>query len=252
MEASYRAELRRQAHQANTRASTDKLHIQEDFRNIYNWFDFAPATLTEGLSSEESKLAAKPPPPELMMLVVRNMIYPNILSAYIPDLLEVLSNIEKWRARANGRAGRALACDGYWPHYHKQYPSGLTDSDRKVLQVISDAHEVTRTKYVEILKQYCNLVTYQVETTEIFQSHVLGFSTYLTPDELVKLWEVRKEWADFVAECMASGYSAQPHVRVPNQEQIVAQTEAYLVLVQKEVDALERIFNEDAYKYRVG
>ncbi|KAJ4483600.1 hypothetical protein J3R30DRAFT_1807562 [Lentinula aciculospora] len=262
MEVSVRAELRHQAYQANLRASQNKPEMNQDFRNIYT-------DLTNGLATEESKLAAKPPPPELMILVVRNMIYPDILSAYIPDLLEVLSNIEKWRGRAHGRAGRALACDMYWPQYFKPYPSGLTDSDRNVLQYIFDAHEVTRTKYIEILEQYCHSHLCYIWTaqfpvnekhfTQVFQSYFSPDKSKLclalqdlTSDEVSRFTEVKKEWAEFVARCATDGYSAEPNVEIPNRERLVVRTEAYLVLVQKEVDTLERIFNDDAYKYRVG
>ncbi|KAJ3737598.1 hypothetical protein DFJ43DRAFT_1045404 [Lentinula guzmanii] len=261
MEVSVRAALRQQAHQANIHTSQNKQEMAQDFRNIYS-------TLTCGLSSEETKLAVMPPPPELMTLLVRNMIYPDILSAFIPDLLEVLSNVEKWRKIANARACHALMCDEYWPHYDKPYPSGLTNSDRKVLQVISNAQEVTRTKYIEILKQYCNLHLYNIWTsqspvdaehfTQVFQSYFASDTTELylslrdlTPTEKTQFTEVKKGWVEFITECAKNGYSVQPNVQTTNQEQLAARTEAYLVLVQKQIDSLERIFDEDAYKYRV-
>ncbi|KAJ3772737.1 hypothetical protein FB446DRAFT_735432 [Lentinula raphanica] len=262
MTPTFRAALRQQAHQANLHALGDPQHMSDDFRNIYT-------TLTYGLSTEETKLIVQPPPLELMILVVRNMMYPELLSASIPDLLEVLSNVEKWRKIANGRAGYALANDEYWPHYNKPYSSGLTDKDRKVLKFIVDAHEVTRTHYVEILMQYCNLHLCHIWTSkslvdveyfaQVFQSYFSQDTVKLCPplkeltqDELAQFTDVKKEWTEFIAECARSGYSTQPNVKLPSQEQVCKRTEAYLVLVQKQVDTLERIFDEDAYESRLG
>jgi hypothetical protein len=119
---------------------------------------FSVAFFTEHLHAEDSKLAAKTPPPELLIQIARNMIHPNILPQYIAELLEILSNIEQWRIKVGERAALALGFDRYWDHYELPYPSGLTDSDRRDLQIIVDSREIIRPKFVEITRQYCHWV----------------------------------------------------------------------------------------------
>ncbi|KIK61204.1 hypothetical protein GYMLUDRAFT_243856 [Collybiopsis luxurians FD-317 M1] len=246
-----RVELRRLAH--NSRA-----HSFQDFKNIYSF-------ISEHLSAEDSKLAVKAPPPELLAQLGRNLIHPDILVECIPDLLEALANIERWRRKVWERADLVLVSDKYW----HDYSTGLTETDKRVLQAIVDSHEVIRINFVEISRQYCHWHLHHIwahgSVNEFLQTfnryfpmlantaQAYPFLQHLDAPETSKFADSGKVWVKFISDWLTklTEGGPDPKVEVRTEEELQRETTAYLTLVQKQIDTLEKILDKEKYEYRI-
>ncbi|KAF5384533.1 hypothetical protein D9757_006463 [Collybiopsis confluens] len=249
-----RVELRHLAYEANART-----HKYEDFKKTYIF-------VSEQLSEEETKLSVKAPPPELLAQLVRNMIYPNVLPESIPELLEVLHNIEQWRRKVWARADLVLVSTQYW----KDQSSGLTDRDRIAFQAIVDSHEIVRYNFVEILRRYCHWHLHHIWEHGSVNDFLNTFSYYfpmlannaegypllkhLDAYETGKFAELGKVWLNFVSEWLGkvAGTKADPQIEIYAEDRLQREAAAYLVLVQQQIDTLERALDKEKYEHRIA
>ncbi|KAE9399766.1 hypothetical protein BT96DRAFT_919945 [Gymnopus androsaceus JB14] len=255
-----RTEIRRLAY---NQTNENEAKMQEDLQNIYIF-------CKQSVSSEESKLSVKAPPAELLIITLRNLIFPCIVLSFIPETLDVLSGIEAWRIKAEKIADQALVSEEYWPNYKVDYPSGLTDDDRRVLRGIVDAHKVERANYVEITKQYCQLHLHNTWTSSSVEQFIKILRKYFpslapatnpnepypflqsfSPAELSSFAELKRSWVELIQQ-ITKGNFVQPEIRVPTEVELQAMTESYLVHVQEQNDKLEKLFDAPGYMYRVG
>ncbi|KAF9075628.1 hypothetical protein BDP27DRAFT_1315384 [Rhodocollybia butyracea] len=212
------------------------------------------------------------PPPELLILVTRNIIYPHILHRHIPELLEVLSSIENWRKHARGRAGLALEYHMSRDRLPPPCPRGLTDNDRNAFQPIVDTFSAIRNNYMKIMRQFCDLHLHYIwTTTTSVNEFITTYQKYfpllvcdesvvvqpypfiqsLSADETLEIAKSGKRWKDCIDQ-LTKDRSRKLKFDISNEEDLKKQIEAYLILVQRQIDTLEQVLDEDSYQQRVG
>ncbi|KAE9399770.1 hypothetical protein BT96DRAFT_681675 [Gymnopus androsaceus JB14] len=115
-------------------------------------------------------------------------------------------------------ADQALVSEEYWPNYKVDYPSGLTDDDRRVLRGLSMLTRSREANYVEITKQYCQLHLHNTWTSSSVEQFIkilrkyfpslapatnqtnVPFSSKLSPAELSSFAELKRSWVELIQQ----------------------------------------------------
>ncbi|KAF5345335.1 hypothetical protein D9758_008427 [Tetrapyrgos nigripes] len=122
--------------------------------NVYN---------EEIMSNSASR--AQVPPLEAFIYEIRKIMYPDLLNDRVPDLLDLLANVDRYRRRISENAEVALAFDEYYKHQNLDVPDVLREGEIEILKKIQKDGEDLRGLYVKILQQFFILDIYHVWTT---------------------------------------------------------------------------------------
>ncbi|THU85053.1 hypothetical protein K435DRAFT_394657 [Dendrothele bispora CBS 962.96] len=106
----------------------------------------------------------KVPPLQIFTYEVRKILYPDLLYDQIPNLLDLLANVDRYRAFIIEKAEQAVAFDRFYKHLHTD-TLGLTEKEIKDLEEYSIHAEEMRGVYIAIVTQFCELDIYQLWMT---------------------------------------------------------------------------------------
>lgn len=106
----------------------------------------------------DSELRAKVPPLQMFTYMIRKIMYPDLLYDRIPDLLDLVANVEQYRHVISGKAKGAIGFDTFYKYQDPSIP-GLNEEEIKVLENIQKNGKTYRGIYVKIIQQFLLLVS---------------------------------------------------------------------------------------------
>jgi len=116
------------------------------------------SAFVEGNILPTRELKTVVPPLQMITYETRKIIYPDLLYNHIPTLLELLYNVELYRLYTVRKAKEAISFDNYYKLEQYDGP-GLTKEEIETLEDFQAHGEGARGLYIDILKQFCTLVS---------------------------------------------------------------------------------------------
>ncbi|KAF9268723.1 hypothetical protein L218DRAFT_954171 [Marasmius fiardii PR-910] len=205
------------------------------------------------------------PPLELLTYAIRDILFPSFLGpCRIPDVLDLLSNVEHYRCVCKEKAGKAVVYDEFYS-FSDRKAILLSKEERSSLDDIGEQASPLRARFLNLLLNYTQLDIHYLCTSPSrlpgMQEHMeedfgdrLSFPFYaiLTQEEQQHFTEMVEQLLrnSMKLVCDAQkreisldGKDAQELFPCPVAiEQLVDSTDSYLRAVETQTSALKAIF----------
>ena len=126
------------------------------------------------LASNEESALAPVLPIVIFIYAINNILYPDFLTEFIPEFLDLLTMVEFYRIRVTEEASSALA----WNDFYKKAKNARTleDEDERFLNHLQDTQDVMRKIFMQIVAECCFIVSIPMLSFCLALTLPLGFT----------------------------------------------------------------------------